>query len=298
MASRGYLGKIDLHNIRGVLQRILNLNVVNFDIEKLYNVAQLFLCDNCIDIGYKNAEKVRRVIQGVSSLFPIATNKHNIWKFHKTGLMLRSKAKRAGESLCMYHKGEELSYRNNSRYMNIIGRSGQELAKRTLRVEYHLQTLDKIRKAFNIDLTEKRVVLLRGVLESQATPIIEMFKKFGAEPRYLKEKIAGWIDEEPKFNTNISDELLCKIMISERFVEILIENGYDIERTRNHFNVEYSRRVSDKELTKFNEYAKYRDRILSFLVYKKPKSITLLIELLEQIYKYYNLEAVGGSGNE
>lgn len=298
MASSGYLGKVDLNNIRGAFQRILNLNVVRFDIEKLYHVAQIFLCDLCIDVEYKNAEKVRRAIQGISSLFPIATNQHNIWKFHRTGLMLRSKAKRAGEALGVYHKGEELSYRNNVHYMNIIDGSGQELANRTLRVEHHLQTLDKIRKAFNIELKERRIVLLKDVLESQATPILEMFKKFGAEPRYLKEKIAGWIDEEPEFDTNISDELLNKIMISERYVEILLDNGNDIERTRNHFNVEYSRRVSDKELQKFNEYAQCRDRILSFLVYKKPKSITLVIELLEKIYKYYNLGIVEGFENE
>ena len=34
MASNGYLEKIDRNNIRGCLQRILDLNLIRFDIDR------------------------------------------------------------------------------------------------------------------------------------------------------------------------------------------------------------------------------------------------------------------------
>lgn len=286
MASEGYLGKINRKNVRKCLQKILNLHVVDFNIEKFLEVAQIYSCDTCVDIDFGSKEKVKNIIEGVSSLFPLTSNIHRIYKYRSSGLLLTKKAKNNGETLTFYHKGEELTYKNGGRYQHTIGPTGIEVAKKTLRVEEKLYKLENIREAFNIKREEHAVVRLIDVLNSKEKPIIKAFKKFGADPKELKNRIYGWLEKEPKIDSGISEKSLADVLLAERFVELLKENDYDITRTRNHIKTEYSGLASESTIKKFNSLANSRDYIMNFLIYRKPKSITIVLELLSKIYAY------------
>lgn len=290
MAAEGYLGKIDRKNIRKCLQKILNLHVVNFDIEKFLGVAQIYSCDPCVDIDFGSKEKVKNIIEGVSSLFPIASNLHRIYKYRRSGLLLTKKAKNNGETLTLYYKGEELAYKNGGRYQRTIGAVGIEMAKKTLRVEEKLYKLENIREAFNIKHEEHAVVRLMDVLNSKEIPIIKAFKKFEAEPKSLRERIYGWYENEPNIDVGISNKSLNEILLAERYIELIIENDCDIIKTRNHIKIEYSGLVSEGAIERFNALANSRKLIMNFLIYRKPKSITIVLELLQKIYGYYGME--------
>lgn len=290
MATTGYLGKIDRNNIRDCLQRILNLNLIKFDIDKLLEVAQIFSTDVCVDIDYDTSKKVKSVITGASSFFPIASDSYRIFKYGRSGLFLTKKAKRNGEALTFYHKGEELTYRNSTSYQRIIGKSGIELADKTLRIEYKLYKLENIRKAFNIEAKEHAIVRLSDVLNSTQKPILKALEIIEVEPNRLREKIYGWIENEPNIDNGISEKSLSSILLAERFVELLIENNYDIQTTKNHIKTEYSGMVNEKTIKNFITLSNNMDYILNFLIYRKPKSVTIVLELLKKVYEYYGME--------
>ena len=295
MANVGYLGKIDRDNIRGCIQRILDLHVISFDIAKFLEVARVYSLDVCVDIPYENSEKVKTVIEGTSSLLPITTSSCRIYKYRRTGLLLTKKAKNNGEALTLYHKGEELSYRNSAEYQRTIGSIGVGLAQRTLRIEYKLYKFENIRESLKIKSTEDNNILLNDVLNSQEKPILKAFEQFEAEPNQLKERIYGWIETEANIDTGISETSLFEVLLAERYIELLKENNYDIIRTRNHIKTEYSGLVSEDTIKKFNSLANSRTLILNFLIYRKPKSITIVLELLAKIYEYYGMELGGTS---
>lgn len=296
MANVGYLGKIDRDNIRGCLQRILDLHVISFDIDKLLEVARVYSVDVCVDISYENSERVKTVIEGTSSLLPITTSSCRIYKYRRTGLLLIKKAKNNGEALTLYHKGEELAYRNSGEYRKIIRAIGVELAQRTLRIEYKLYKFENIREALKVESTEDNNILLNDVLNSKEKPILKAFELFEAEPKSLRERIYGWHENEPNIDNGISTMSLNQILIAERYIELLKENNYDIIRTRNHIKTEYSGLVNEKDITDFNALANSRDFIMNFLIYRKPKSITIVLELLAKIYEYYGME-LGGTND-
>ena len=46
--------------------------------------------------------------------------------------------------------------------------------------------------------------------------------------------------------------------------------------------------ISDKELEHFNKLANLRIHSLNFLVYRKPKSITIMLAMLTMLQNYYS----------
>jgi len=294
MASAGNLGKIHVNNINELLQKLIDLHLVKFDINKLIEVAHVYSVDVCVDIDCGNKEKVQNIIEGVSSLFPIATSLHQIYKYGRNGLLLTRKKRHNGEALTFYHKGEELSYRNNGNYQNTIGTVGVELANKTLRLEYKLYQLENIRSVLDIKSKDFAIVRLSDVLNSTEKPLLKALKSFEAEPNVLKERIYGWYQNEQDIDNGISEKSLTDILLAERYVELLVENNYDIIKTRNHIKTEYSGLVSKDTIKKFNTLANSRDYIMNFLIYRKPKSVTIILELLKKVYEYYGMD-VGGA---
>lgn len=288
MADDGILGSLHRDNIREALERVLDLGVVEFDIEEFINCAQVFVCDVCVDIPLENKTQVSRYIDGVSSFFPIATNRFNITKYGRHGLALKPKAKSSGYSFVIYSKGQELDYSvkkrtRATRYTDIIGDTGIELAERTLRLEVKLFKLKNIRSGLNIATPAEGFVRLTDVLNSTAPVMLQMFELFSGNPTELLDRLE-WLNT---ISTAPEGFTLSEIFTAERFVELLRENNFDLTLTKSHIRTEYIN-ATDTELEYFNRLSNLRQNVLNFLVYRKPKSITVMLALLARLQAYYS----------
>lgn len=288
MADIGILGSLHRDNIREALEKVLDLSIVNFDVEEFLNHAQIFICDVCIDIPLDNKSQVFRYIDGISSFFPIATNRFSISKYGRHGLTLKPLAKTSGYSFVIYSKGQELNYSikrstRATQYTEIIGNAGAELAERTLRLEVKLFKMKNIRTALNVSSPEKGVVRLIDVLNSTAPVMLQMFELFSGNPKELLSSL-DWLNSIVTVPEGFT---LSEIFTAERFVELLRENNFDLNLTKSHIRTEYAN-ASDTELECFNRLANSRRNILNFLVYRKPKSITIMLALLARIQAYYS----------
>ncbi len=293
-ADTGVLGSLHRDNIRDALEKVLEMHIVNFDVKEFLNYAQVFLCDVCVDISLDSKAQVLRYIDGISSFFPIATNRFSIGKYGRHGLTLKPLAKTSGYSFAIYSKGQELDYSIKRRtratqYTEIIENVGTELAERTLRLEVKLFKMKNIRTALNVSSPEKGVVRLIDVLDSTAPVMLMMFELFSGNPNELRDRL-DWLK-----TTVIAPEglTLSEIFIAERFVELLKENNFSLVLTKSHIRTEYGD-VSDTELESFNSLANSRRNILNFLVYRKPKSITIMLDVLAKLNAYYS---TGMEGN-
>ena len=288
MSDTGILGSLHRDNIREALERVLDLGVVEFDIDEFINCAQVFVCDVCVDIPLENKTQVSRYIDGVSSFFPIATNRFNITKYGRHGLALKPKAKTSGYSFVIYSKGQELDYSvkkstRATRYTGIIGDTGIELAERTLRLEVKLFKLKNIRSGLNITTPAWGFVRLTDVLNSTAPVMLQMFELFSGNPTELLDHLE-WLNT---IATAPEGFTLSEIFTAERFVELLRENNFDLALTKSHIRTEYIN-ASDTELEYFNRLSNSRQNVLNFLVYRKPKSITVMLALLARLQAYYS----------
>ena len=291
MADIGVLGSLHKDNIKAALQKVVDLDIVNFNIDKFIRHAQVFLCDLVVDITLESKEQVCKYIDGISSFFPISTNRHNIAKYGRHGLMLKSKAQKAGFSLVIYSKGQELdySYRRTTKatlYTDMIGDTGVELAERTLRFELKLFSLASIRRNLDITMDEARIVRLTDVLNCTALVLLKQIELFTGKPEQLLERL-NWLQDIETTTDNLT---LSEIFIAERFIEMLRDNNFDINITRSHIRTEYAN-ATDKELEEFTRLANIRRNILTFLVYRKPKSVTIMLDILCRLQNYYSGEA-------
>lgn len=290
MADNGFLGSINRNNINNALQKVLDIEVVDFDIDKFLKMAQICLCDINVDIPLENKKQVQRYIDGICSFFPLVSNRFNIAKYGRHGLQLLPKSKSSAFSFVIYSKRDEISHNTihktkTIKYTEIIGKNGIELAERTLRLEVKLYSFRVIRKVLNIKNTEKGIVRLSDVLNANAPVVLEQIKLFSGNPSKLSEKLL-WLQ-----NTITTENMtLSEIFIAERFVEILKQNNFDIEIMRSHIRTEYAN-ASDTELEYFNQLANIRGNMLNFLVYFKPKSITIMLDVIRRLQDYYNIDS-------
>lgn len=289
MADNGILGSLHQDNIREALQKVIDLNIVSFNIERFINHAQIFVCDVCIDLALLSDEQVKRYIDGVSSFFPIASERYNISKYGRHGLMMKPKRKKAGHTLTIYSKGQELSNSTKrstraTRYTEIIGQAGEELAKRVIRLEVKLFDFKNIREVLNIPADEPRVIRLLNVLNSAAPVMLRMFEEFSGTPKELLDRLEWLEDIETAPEKNFT---LSEIFIAERFIEIFKENLFDLELTKKHIKTEYIN-ARDKEIEQFNRLANLKRNTLNFLVYCKPKSVTIMLDMLARLYAHYS----------
>ncbi|MBP3924245.1 hypothetical protein J6E39_03285 [bacterium] len=203
-------------------------------------------------------------------------------------MALKPKAKSSGYSFVIYSKGQELDYSvkkrtRATRYTDIIGDTGIELAERTLRLEVKLFKLKNIRDALNVISPEKGVVKLTDVLNSTAPVMLQMFELFSGNPTELLDRLE-WLNT---ISTAPEGFTLSEIFTAERFIELLRENNFDLALTKSHIRTEYIN-ASDTELEYFNRLSNSKQNVLNFLVYRKPKSITVILALLARLQAYYS----------
>ncbi|GEM_PF-3315945 len=201
------------------------------------------------------------------------------------------KAKTLGTSLIAYSKGQELSYRLDrttkaTMYTDIIGTEGVRRAERTLRLELKIYSLRKMRQILNVPHLGFGVVALTDVLNSSVPVMLQQFELFCGSPERLLDRIT-WLHDI----TIAPDSLtLAEIFAAERFVELFRENNFDLNITRSHIRTEYIN-VGDTELEYFNKLANLQQNVLNFLVYRKPKSITVMLDMIRRLQTYYNFDS-------
>lgn len=295
MASKGNLGYLTKNNIEQCLEKVQRVAGFKFNTGVFISYAKLYLCDVCVDIPFKNVE---RVIYALSSLFPLASNRHMIRKYGNHGLLLKSNAKNTGSCLIAYLKGWELSNSKNrgkrsSEYLKTIGKAEQERAKQLLRIEVHIYKLEDMRVLLCIQNRKYRTVYLQDVLESQATPILKRFEAFECTKEKLEEKIEGYIEDEQKPKTPIrTAKQLEKILACERLAELVRDNNFNFSQTKNHIITEHE--IYDKALIA-QLTTEIKQRYWDFLLYRKPKAIKIVIDLLNKIHTYYGRESEGAN---
>lgn len=291
LADRGFLGVINRDNIREALQQVVNLGVVNFNIERFIEVANIYACDICVDLQFDSHSQAQNALNAISSFCPISSGMYNNLKYARHGLLLLPKANSNKSSIVIYLKQEELdnSVKRTTRrtkYTALIGHEGIEVAEKTLRFEVHLWGLKNIRKALGINNNTPGVVTLRDVLNSTTPVILDYLGYFGATPTYLQEQIAGYID-----NVNPEDNSLTsidEILLARGYIQLLKDNDFDISTLKAHVFTEYGYCLSDNKLKSFNSLGYTRHQVLTFLVYHKPKTITIMLKLLTRLQAYYS----------
>ena len=121
------------------------------------------------------------------------------------------------------------------------------------------------------------------VLNSTVPVMLQQIELFCGSPKMLLDRVM-WLQDTVTVPQGMT---LSEIFIAERFIEILIDNDYDIDIARSHIRTEYAN-ASDTELEYFNKLANNRQDILNFLVYFKPKSITIMLDIIRRLQAYYN----------
>ena len=121
--------------------------------------------------------------------------------------------------------------------------------------------------------------------------MLQMFELFSSNPTELLDRLE-WLNT---IATAPEGFTLSEIFTAERFIELLRENNFDLALTKSHIRTEYIN-ASDIELEYFNRLSNSRQNVLNFLVYRKPKSITIMLALLARLQAYYSTGMGVGNG--
>lgn len=286
VASDGNLGGINIHNIRACMQKVLDLGVIHFNLAKAVEIATVRLCDVTLDI---QTEKKDKFIRALSALYPLYSARNHIRKYSNNGLLIRSKSKNAGMCFTIYDKGAELNDKrrsDNYKYRNLIGNTGEQLACKTLRMEVHLYKLKNIRYMLELAENEHFQVTLLSVLRSKTSVILKMFEHYNITEDKLKDEIIAFTEEFlPKTPNPQTVDNLIKLFASERMAELLIAHKYNILSLSNRVAIEY--RLLDTETLLRNLNSFIHQRLYTFILYRKPKSIKLILDLLNIVHSAY-----------
>lgn len=131
-------------------------------------------------------------------------------------------------------------------------------------------------------MNEPRIVMLQDVLKSSTPVLLQQMISFTKKPEQLFERLQ-WLKD---IETTADNLPLKDIFIAERFIEILRDNNLDIGITRTHIRTEYCN-IQDNELEEFIRLGNIRRNILTFLVYRKPKSVKIMLNILHKLQAYY-----------
>ena len=292
MAEEGALGLITRDNIRECLHRIINLHLFSFDIEAFIEVAGCYIVDNTIDLLFDSELQTTRMINAISSFLPIMSKEYYSQKYKRNGLLIRKRAAKAGYSLAIYCKGEELrhSLKTQNRatlYTNRIGETGQDIANRTLRLELHMKKFAVIREFLAIPNQERLFVPLRDILDSVAIPILTILYKLGIDEDKLLKHLTWYepIAEKSKKNESLSEQEFKDLLVAERITELIKDNDFNTAITKAHLSTEYNLAPQSKTISQMIPTIK--TNMYRFLCFRKPKSITTVLNLLSMIYETY-----------
>ena len=304
MGTSESLGYITRNNIIEVLEKVQRLAGFRFNAESFLSRAIVYICHLCIDLI---SIDIAKDIDALSSFFPLSSNKHVIRKYGRHGLQLKSKAKNAGSSLVFYNKLIEVEH-NLLRLLNRINFENPEnpitlkqLRARynypknldlILRVELQIYKLKEMRALLNIPEREAGMVYLTDVLNSTATSILKRFEVFEATEETLRDKIWGYVEnaERPKTEKRTAMGLRDRLA-SERIALLLQDNGFDILRVRSHLIVEYE---IDNDSLLGSLTTEIKKDLWNFLLYRKPKAIKRVLNILNKVHIYYGR----GANNE
>ncbi len=297
MGTSESLGYITRNNIIEVLEKVQRLAGFRFNAESFLSRAIVYICHLCIDLITTDKPKD---IDALSCLFPFSTDQHAIRKYGRHGLQLKSKAKNAGSSLVFYDKLVEVKCRLQP-LLNKINIENPEnpitmeqlMARYNypqnldsiLRVELQIYKLHDMRILLDIPEKEPRKVYLTDVLNSTATPILTRFEVFGATEQILRDKIWGYIENAERPQTEIRTYRELKDRLAEeRLALLLIDNRHDIPKLKSYLKVEYG---IDNEALINSLTTHIKDDLLNFLLYKKPKAIKRVLNILNKVHIYY-----------
>ena len=300
MASEGDLGLITRENIHDCLSRIINLHLFSFDIDEFIEVAGCYIVDNTIDLLFDSELQTKRMIDAIGSFLPIMSKEYYPRKYKRNGLLISKRAIKAGYSLAIYCKGEELRHsiikqNRTTLYTDRIGIIGEDIARRTLRLELHMKKFEVMRDFLDIPKRERELVSLRDVLDSTATPILKILYDLGIDEEILikfltwYEPIAGKDEKEEP----LTEEEFKELLVAERISELVRENDFNNATTKAHIITEYNISPENKVFNKLIPYIK--ENLYKFLCFRKPKTITAVLNLLNMVYATYSRNAEGSN---
>lgn len=296
MAGNDSLGYLTNENAEDFLEKVCRITGMRFNIQRALELAHVYLADVCVDLLFKNNTDVEKAVRAFSSLFPFASNRYRILKYSSHGLKIVSKSKNVGSSLTIYAKSDVLKLRGRRSwkiqdYLGTIGELGRRRAEHTLRIECQMYKLSDMRTLLNIPKREARVVLLTDVLNSTATPILKRLASFEATEDKLREKIWNYIEAEESSETPIrTAKLLRNRLASERIAELTRENDFDITRVKNHLVIEED--ITDETFIS-SLITQIKSGLWDFLLYNKPKSIKIVLDVIDRVYRFYGRNAGG-----
>ena len=299
MANEGDLGLITRENIRECLNRIINLHLFSFDIDEFIEVAGCYIIDNTLDLLFDSELQAKRMLNAISSFLPLMSKEYYSLKYKRNGLLISKRAVKAGYSLAIYCKGEELRHslkvqNRATLYTDRIGQTGEDIARRTLRLELHMKKFEAMRDFLDIPKRERELVSLRDVLDSTATPILRILYDLGIDEEKLQKGLTWYepIAEKDAREEPLTYEEFKELLISERIVELVKENDFNTATTMAHIITEYNISPESKLFNKLIPYIK--TNLYKFLCFRKPKTITAVLNLLNMIYTTY-LRNAGGN---
>lgn len=288
MASTGNLGLIKIHNIIDCLKKIMELNYVRFNIAKAIEIATVRLCDVTLDI---KTMKQGDYIRAISSIYPFYSDKNTIKKYGNTSILIKSKADKVKKSFIIYNKGKEVNYKRGKylAYWDMIGDEGLEVAETTLRLEAHLYTFDSMRKYLCLPEGE---IKLSSLLRSKAPVMLNMLRDYDISEEKLRDKIKGHLDLYLPPVENIRDlinvlaaERVAELQACQRVVQLLEHQHYEfaplVDMVALEKDITHNEKLM-KELSPFLKHSCY-----TYLLHYKPKTIKLLLDLLDIIHTAY-----------
>lgn len=288
MADTGFLGCIDVHNIAQCLIKIRDLNHVHFNVAVAIEVATVRLCDVTLDLHTLAQDNF---IRALSSIYPIYSAKNIIKKYGNSSIMIKSKAEKVKKSFIVYDKGKEVRYKRGhyTDYWFEIGDEGLEVADHTLRLEAHLFTFDSMRKYLALPEGE---IKLPDLLRSTAPVMINILADYNITEEKLRGMIKSHVDEYLPEVNDVKDltkvlaaEKVTELLACQHVVELFEQQQYECSALNDMIALEYGITKNDKLMKGLSPYLK--DCCYTYLLHYKPKTIKLLLELLELIHAVY-----------
>lgn len=288
MASTGNLGLINIHNIIDCFNKIKELNYVNFNVAKAIEVMTVRLCDVTLDI---KTMKQGDYIRAISSIYPFYSDKNTIKKYGNTSILIKSKADKVKKSFIIYDKGKEVSYQRGKflEYWHKIGDKGLEVAYNTLRLEAHLYTFDSMRKYLELPDGE---IKLSSLLRSKAPVMLNILKDYDITEEKLRDKIKAHIDLYLPLVDNIRDlintlaaDRVAELQACQRVIQLLEHQQFEFSALVDMVALEKDITSNEKLMKELSPFLKHS--CYTYLLHYKPKTIKLLLDLLDIIHTAY-----------
>lgn len=288
MASNGFLGLISVNNIAQCLRKIRDLHHVYFDVAKAIEIITVRLCDVTLDIKtHKQGDYVR----AVSSIYPFYSANNTIKKYGNTSILIKSKADKVKKSFIIYNKGKEVRYERGKylEYWMEIGNDGLLVADNTLRLEAHLFTFDSMRKYLQLPDGE---IKLTDLLKSKAPVMLNILKDYNITEEKLRDKIKAHVEvylptvENTKDLTNIlAAERIAELQACQRVVQLLEHQQYEFPALIDMVALENGLTDNEALMNELSPFLKHS--CYTYLLHYKPKTIKLLLDLLNIIHTAY-----------